>query len=128
MINKITFLIILLYTTLCCGCINRVPIYYCKNASFKSKDQEISLAQRTNEITLKANNKKWNTEVIKQGEIQAYFNGVNYSCEILIEYNKQFFNIYYLKSRHMFYNPEKHSIHVQYNYLIRQLENSLKSK
>ena len=126
MFYKFFFIIIAISLILCGGCINRVPLYSCKNASFSSTGSKMSLKERTQKITLYAKNKNWNTKIIKPGEIAAFYSGVNYSCKVLIEYDKNKFNIYYISSNHMFYNPEKHSIHIQYNYLIRELENTLK--
>jgi hypothetical protein len=111
------------------GCRAGGQVYEVKDAPVQTATGKALTPEQVQKAIMDAGIKQtWIMTVVKPGEILGEFNVQSHQIHVTIPYTSTHYSILYKDSSNLRYDPEKRTIHVNYQKWIERLDNEIKAR
>lgn len=111
------------------GCRAGGQVYEVKDAPIQTATgKELTLEQVQKAIIDAGIKQTWIMTPVKSGEMLGEYNVQSHQIHVLIPYTTKNYSILYKDSSNLRYDPEKRTIHVNYQKWIERLDNEIKTR
>jgi hypothetical protein len=125
--TRVSALLICLCLTAVVGCRAGGQVYEVKDAPIEA-GKPLTLDQVQKAIIDAGIKQTWIMTPVKSGEMLGEYNVQSHQIHVLIPYTTKNYSILYKDSSNLRYDPEKRTIHVNYQKWIERLDNEIKTR
>jgi hypothetical protein len=125
--TRVSALLICLCLAAVVGCRAGGQVYEVKDAPIEA-GKPLTLDQVQKAIIDAGIKQTWIMTPVKSGEMLGEYNVQSHQIHVLIPYTTKNYSILYKDSSNLRYDPEKRTIHVNYQKWIERLDNEIKTR